>query len=115
MKSPKTKKTTPEHDALEFLRWVLEVLEARGLRYVDERFALATMMMGSAILSPGNTDAESRADDAISAAGNFLEEFAGPGRGIPVAVLKASVTAIEGALREGASSKTASVTGEARA
>jgi hypothetical protein len=99
MKS-KTKKKTPEQDALTFLRWTLNLIEARGLRYVNEQFAMATFVMACSILAPDGSLEDTRSHNAILAASDFADEFAGPGPGVPVSVLRSSVAAIEAVLCE---------------
>jgi hypothetical protein len=62
-----------------------------------------------------NAAADSRARDAISAAGNFMEEFAGPGPDVPVSVLKAVVVVVEDVLREKSSREPINASQETRA
>jgi hypothetical protein len=109
------KKPTPEQDAIAFMHSMLELLERRGLRYVDEEFGRAMMGMAIWIVTPDNGTNEGGIEDALNAGYTFLEEFPNVGHGLPVEVLRAAVMMAEVGMRELAAVNNAQAAPEARA
>ncbi len=89
-------------DAIAFLHSIIDLLDARGLEYVDDQFALTMTGMAAHILSPGElgvvtphrTKAIDDAHKAITAVAALLEESR-----IPTSVLKGAVAMIETTIR----------------
>jgi len=89
-------------DALAFLHSMMDLLDARGLEYVDDQFALTMTGMAAHILSPYDmwpvtaqrTKVIRDAEEAIAAIGVFLEESR-----IPTSILKGAVAMVETTIR----------------
>src|SRR5262249_26111079 len=79
----KPKKPTPEQDAIAFMHSMLQLVDRRGLRYVDQEFGNPMTGMATSIVTPDDPTSNGGSKDAIRAGQVLIDEFPKPARHRP--------------------------------